>query len=105
MSEARQTSAQNPTQAHARPETPDQKPAQAAALSEKPAQKPIQTPASQSTVRQHPRLLPLPTRIRRAMSGSWAMLVSTLILLATAVIGLIPSFNSGALKQNIVLGA
>lgn len=39
------------------------------------------------------------------MSGSWAMLVATLILLVTAVIGLIPSFNSQALKQDIVLGA
>ncbi len=39
------------------------------------------------------------------MSGSWAMLVATLILLATVIIGLIPAFNSQALKQDIVLGA
>ena len=58
-----------------------------------------------ATTPRHPRLLPLPARIRRAMSGSWAMLIATLILLATAVIGLIPSFNSQALKQDIVLGA
>lgn len=57
-----------------------------------------------ATTPRHPRLLPLPARIRRAMSGSWAMLIATLILLATAVIGLIPSFNSQALKQDIVLG-
>lgn len=60
--------------------------------------------ASQPNTPRHPRLLPLPARIRRAMSGSWAMLIATLILLATAVIGLIPSFNSQALKQDIVLG-
>ena len=71
-----------------------------------------QEPASRTTSRttpqsspQHPRLLPLPTRIRRAMSGSWTMLVATLILLATVIIGLIPAFNSQALKQDIVLGA
>lgn len=57
-----------------------------------------------ATTPRHPRLLPLPARIRHAMSGSWAMLIATLILLATAVIGLIPSFNSQALKQDIVLG-
>ncbi|AGH40333.1 hypothetical protein D805_0066 [Bifidobacterium thermophilum RBL67] len=47
-----------------------------------------------ATTPRHPRLLPLPARIRHAMSGSWAMLIATLILLATAVIGLIPSFNA-----------
>lgn len=60
----------------------------------------VPQPASQpatlqpATAPRHPRLLPLPARIRRAMSGSWAMLIATLILLATAVIGLIPSFNA-----------
>ena len=58
-----------------------------------------------ATTPRHPRLLPLPARIRRAMSGSWAMLIATLILLATAYYRLDSIVQSQALKQDIVLGA
>ena len=90
MSDTTQTSTQAPLQ----PQYGPQEPASRTASRTTPQSSP-----------QHPRLLPLPTRIRRAMSGSWAMLVATLILLATVIIGLIPAFNSQALKQDIVLGA
>ncbi len=90
MSDTTQTSTQAPLQ----PQHGPQEPASRTASRTTPQSSP-----------QHPRLLPLPTRIRRAMSGSWAMLVATLILLATVIIGLIPAFNSQALKQDIVLGA
>ena len=90
MSDTTQTSTQAPLQ----PQYGPQEPASRTASRTTPQSSP-----------QHPRLLPLPTRIRRAMSGSWAMLVATLILLATVIIGLIPAFNSQALKQEIVLGA
>lgn len=90
MSDTTQTSTQAPLQ----PQHGPQEPASRTASRTTPQSSP-----------QHPRLLPLHTRIRRAMSGSWAMLVATLILLATVIIGLIPAFNSQALKQDIVLGA
>ena len=90
MSDTTQTSTQAPLQ----PQHGPQEPASRTASRTTPQSSP-----------QHPQLLPLPTRIRRAMSGSWAMLVATLILLATVIIGLIPAFNSQALKQDIVLGA
>lgn len=90
MSDTTQTSTQAPLQ----PQYGPQEPASRTASRTTPQSSP-----------QHPQLLPLPTRIRRAMSGSWAMLVATLILLATVIIGLIPAFNSQALKQDIVLGA
>ena len=90
MSDTTQTSTQAPLQ----PQHGPQEPASRTASRTTPQSSP-----------QHPRLLPLPTRIRRAMSGSWAMLVATLILLATVIIGLIPAFNSQALKQDIVLVA
>lgn len=90
MSDTTQTSTQAPLQ----PQHGPQEPASRTASRTTPQSSP-----------QHPRLLPLPTHIRRAMSGSWAMLVATLILLATVIIGLIPAFNSQALKQDIVLGA
>ena len=90
MSDTTQTS----TQATLQPQHGPQEPASRTASRTTPQSSP-----------QHPQLLPLPTRIRRAMSGSWAMLVATLILLATVIIGLIPAFNSQALKQDIVLGA
>ena len=90
MSDTTQTSTQAPLQ----PQYGPQEPASRTASRTTPQSSP-----------QYPRLLPLPTRIRRAMSGSWAMLVATLILLATVIIGLIPAFNSQALKQDIVLGA
>lgn len=90
MSDTTQTSTQAPLQ----PQHGPQEPASRTASRTTPQSSP-----------QHPRLLPLPTRIRRAMSGSWATLVATLILLATVIIGLIPAFNSQALKQDIVLGA
>ena len=90
MSDTTQTSTQAPLQ----PQHGPQEPASRTASRTTPQSSP-----------QHPQLLPLPTRNRRAMSGSWAMLVATLILLATVIIGLIPAFNSQALKQDIVLGA
>ncbi|MEJ5921351.1 ABC transporter permease [Bifidobacterium thermophilum] len=99
MSDMTQASAQAPGSAPARPQQGRQEPASQPTRPSTPQSTP------QPATPQHPRLLPLPARIRRAMSGSWAMLVATLILLVTAVIGLIPSFNSQALKQDIVLGA
>ncbi|MDD6086624.1 MAG: ABC transporter permease [Bifidobacterium boum] len=90
MSDTTQTSTQAPLQPQHGPQEPASRTA---------------SPTTPQSSPQHPRLLPLHTRIRRTMSGSWAMLVATLILLATVIIGLIPAFNSQALKQDIVLGA